>query len=158
MSTLAPTWDALRMARDYTETYYLPGHAKVEQLQSGGAKSARVRAHDLERLRSHWSALSVSVEEMARTTGVANQYDVVVRLGALEPADLRVQLWVVAEPSSPPRAVEATLIERAGNHALYVAAVVGGGDTAPSEVVARILPSAIYADGEAVPGLITWSG
>ena len=158
MSTLAPTWDALRMAREYTETYYLPGHAKVEQLQSGGAKSARDRAHDLERLRSHWPALSVTVEEMARTTVAASQYDVVVRLGALDPADLRVQLWVVVEPSSPPRAVEATLVERAGDHALYVAAIVGGGDTAPSEVVARILPSAIYSDGEAIPGLITWSG
>lgn len=157
MSTLAPTWDALRMAREYTESYYLPGLTKVEQLHSGGAKSARDRARDLERLRSHWSALSVTVEDVPRTSATASEYDVMVSLGALEPADLRVQLWVVVEPSSPPRAVAATLVERAGNRALYVATFEGGSETAPSEVVARILPSAIYSDGEAVPGLITWS-
>ncbi len=29
MSTLAPTWDSLRMTRDYAESYYLPGMTRV---------------------------------------------------------------------------------------------------------------------------------
>ena len=157
MSTLAPTWDALRMAREYVESYYLPGQSKVEQLQSGGAKSARDRAHDLDRLHAHWPALSVTVEVRAPISVVASEYDVVVNLGALEPADVRVQLWIVVEPSSAPRVVEATLVEHAGSRALYVATFHSDVATEPSEVVARILPSAIYSDGEAVPGLITWS-
>jgi starch phosphorylase len=155
MSTLAPTWDALRMAREYTESYYLPGHSKVKQLQSGGARSARDRAHDLARLHAHWAALSVTVTASTRTPATANEFDLVVQLGLLEPADLRVQLWVVPGPTSAPRALEATFVEHAGDRAIYVAAIEPG--ATPSEVVARILPSPIHADAEAIAGLITWS-
>ena len=156
MSTLAPTWDALRMAREYTESYYLPGLLKVTQLQSGGARSARDRAYDLARLAEHWSALSITLSASASPPAGSLQYDVVVQLGALEPADLRVQLWVVPATSSAPFVVEATFVEHAGDRAIYVARMTTP-STPPSEVVARILPSAIFSDAEAIAGLITWS-
>lgn len=156
MSTLAPTWDSLRMAREYTESYYLPGLAKVQQLRSGGARSARDRARELERLRSNWRDLSVAVTHRTSISELGEQVELEVGLGVLDPADLRVQLWV--NPSAgAPRSIDALLIERAGARARYVATVDRRAGAEPVEIVARILPSPTHTDGEAIAGLIAWS-
>lgn len=155
MTTLAPTWDSLRMTREYTESYYLPGFAKVQQLCSGGAKSARDRARELTRLRTNWPDLAISIVGEDPVTSRSERIELRVFLGALEPADILAQLWVVTG-EEPPHVVDARLIERIGDEARYVALLekTGGG---PDEIVARILPSTVHTDGEAVPGLITWS-
>ena len=48
------------------------------------------------------------------------------------------------------------------NHVLgpdgrYVATIELGDNVEPDEIVARVLPSNVHTDGEAMPGLITWS-
>jgi len=154
MSTLAPTWDSLRMTRDYTESYYLPGIAKSAQLRAGGAKSARDRARDLRRLRAGWGELAVEVGAVsARKKG--HRVYLQVQLGDLEPADLRVQLWVDDGVTAHP--IEAKLVDRSGHSARYDARV----DLAnyPEDVIlaGRILPTDLYTDGELLPGLIAWS-
>ncbi len=154
MSTLAPTWDSLRMTRDYTEKYYLPGIARSAQLRAGGAKAARDRARDLARLRADWPEVSVAVGAVsARKKG--HRIFLQVDLGFLEPADLAVQLWV--DDGVAPFAVDATLVDRQGAQARYDARV----DLAayPEDVVlaARVVPSTLYTDGEVLPGLMTWS-
>jgi len=156
MSTLAPTWDSLRMTREYTESYYLPGLAKVQQLRSGGARSARDRAHELERLRTNWPNLAVEVSDRTPTPALNGQVEIVVKLGALDPADLRVQLWVASEGVAR-RPIDALLVERAGAQARYVATIERSGDGEPDEIAARVLPSPMHTDGEAIAGLITWS-
>ena len=152
MSTLAPTWDSLRMTRDYTETYYLPGLAKVQQLRAGGAKAARDRAAGIARLRAEWSSLGfLSLTESERK-GV-RRVTVDIELGRLEPSDIRVQLFAAPE-ASPAIIVDAVLIDRVGSRATYEGRLAEG----PSvEVVARIIPSSLHTDGEALPGLIAWS-
>jgi starch phosphorylase len=154
LSTLAPTWNALRMTREYTESYYLPGLVRVEQLRAGGARYARDRARELSRLRANWSALTIDVAERVAAAGY-ERVELAVGLGALDPADLHVQLWVVI--AGTPRAVDATLLERHGNRATYVATIARVEGTPVDELVARILPSPTHTDGEAVTGLITWS-
>jgi glycogen phosphorylase len=154
MSTLAPTWDSLRMTRDYTESYYLPGMARCAQLRAGGATSARERARDLRRLRAGWSDLTVALGAVTdRRNG--QRVSLQVELGELEPADLRVQLWV--DDHVAPVALDARLVDRAGNRARYETRV----DLAayPEDVVlaARIVPSALHTDGEVLAGLMTWS-
>jgi starch phosphorylase len=156
MSTLAPTWDSLRMTREYTESYYLPGLAKVQQLRSGGAKSARDRAHELQRLRTNWPNLAVEVSARTPTPALNGQVEIVVKLGALDPADLRVQLWAASKGVAR-RPIDARLVERAGAEARYVATIERTGDVEADEIVARVLPSPMHTDGEAIAGLITWS-
>ena len=156
MSTLAPTWDSLRMTREYTESYYLPGFAKVRQLSSGGAKSARDRARELERLRRNWPDLTVEIAGQHRIPVRGEQVELIVGLGALDPADLRVQLWVVAGTGAP-RPIDATLVDRSSGEARYVATIELRSNVEPDEMVARVLPSNVHTDGEAMPGLITWS-
>ena len=153
MSTLAPTWDSLRMTRDYAESYYVPGMAKAAQLRSGGARAARDRARDLRRLRAGWDDLSVNLGEV---TARSRDHRVIlhVHLGALEPADVLVQLWVGGAAHSV--AVDARLVDHVGASARYDVRVdlARLGDV---ELAARILPSTLYSDGEMLAGLITWS-
>ena len=154
MSTLAPTWDSLRMTRDYAESYYLPGMAKSAQLRAGGARSARDRARDLRRLRAGWADLRVEVGAVtARKKG--HRVYLQVELGVLEPADLLVQLWV--DDGVAPIALDAKLVDRVGPRARYDARV--NFEELDEDVVlaARILPSPIYTDGEVLAGMMKWS-
>lgn len=155
MSTLAPTWDSLRMTREYTESFYLPGFTRVEQLRSGGAMLARDIARETARLRQNWPTLVVTVagSEVVRTRLHVNLQ---VQLGGLDPADLRVQLWIPSLDGTI-RTVDATLVERAGAEARYVASVTKDEDFAGEPIVARITPSPGLTDGEPIPGLIAWT-
>ncbi|MDH2902783.1 MAG: alpha-glucan family phosphorylase [Actinomycetota bacterium] len=154
MSTLAPTWDSLRMTRDYAESYYLPGMAKAAQLRAGGARSARDRARDLRRLRAGWDDLRVEVGAISQRKK-GHRVFLQVELGVLEPADINVQLWV--DDGVAPFALDAKLVDRVDERARYDARV----DLAlyPGDVIvaARIVPSPIYTDGEILAGMMTWS-
>ena len=156
MSTLAPTWDSLRMTREYTESYYLPGWARVRQLRSGGAVLARNMANDIARLEANWPDLTVHVEEMTSVPGGEREVAVVVGLGHLDPADLHVELWL-DDGVNPERPVDALLVDRVGSEARYVGRMEGSSGERTAQVVARVLPSTRHTDGEAIPGLITWS-
>ena len=156
MSTLAPTWDSLRMTREYTESYYLPGLARVRQLRSAGAVLARNLTREVERLMSNWPDLTVAITHQDPASEKGRRVELVVGLGRLDPADLLVQLWLSSEGSSA-RTVDATLVERARSEARYVATVEPSADGRAETVVARVLPSPRHTDNEAIPGLITWS-
>ncbi len=154
MSTLAPTWDSLRMTRDYTETYYLPGQGRAQQLRAGGARAARNRAAGLARMRETWPTLGVEVA--SRSFGSDEELvEIDVALDGLAPSDLRVQAWV-DDGLGAPFAVEATLVDRDGPNARYRVRLrpAPSGDAI---VVARVLPASMHTDGEALPGLIAWS-
>ena len=154
MSTLAPTWDSLRMTRDYTESYYLPGIARAAQLRAGGAKSARDRARDLRRLRAGWEQLSVEVGAISERKKGHRIY-LQVELGELEPADLLVQLWV--DDHVAPFALDAKLVDRFGPRARYDARVDLSAYGEDVLLAGRIVPSTLHTDGEVLPGLMTWS-
>lgn len=151
MSTLAPTWDSLRMTREYTERFYLPGLVKSEQLLAGGAQSARDRTAHQRRLRAHWSELALRVEkEVPVSTGL--DLEVGVHLGALEPADLSVQVWREAEGCRP---LDAFLIDRRDVHARY--RVHLDATDLENEWALRIVPSLVHTDGDVEAGLIVWA-
>ena len=154
MSTLAPTWDSLRMTRDYAESYYLPGIARAAQLRAGGAKSARDRARDLRRLRESWEDLAIEVGSISvRKKG--HRVYLQVQLGDLEPADLKVQLWV--DDGVAPLVVDAQLVDRSGALARYDARVDLALFAEDVVLAGRIVASALHTDGEMLPGLMTWS-
>jgi len=152
MSTLAPTWDSLRMTREYTESYYLPGVARTRDLSSAGALLARVQAREKERLRINWPALRIALVEVVPTKK-RPVVTVEVELGELDPTDLQVQLWEVRDGVEPV-VVDTVLREHTGTTARYQGAT--GVDDA-GVIIARVVPAARHSNGEALPGLITWS-
>jgi starch phosphorylase len=153
MATLAPTWDSLRMTREYTERFYLPGLVRSRQLRSGGAVLARAHAREIERLRINWPSLWITINVSSELS--ERRVEVSVGLGGLDPADLRVQLWI-DEEGEPPRILDTKLLEHSGSAARYGATLAPSGEPS-EEVVARIVPSPRHTAGEAIPGLITWS-
>jgi starch phosphorylase len=152
MSTLAPTGDSLRMTREYTESYYLPGVARARELSSAGALLARVQAREKDRLRINWPALRIGMVDVAEAKDRAFG-TVEVHLGELDPTDLQVQLWVVRDDIDPV-AIDTVLQEHTGSIARY-ATPFDAADVV--EVIARVVPATRHSNGEAIPGLITWS-
>lgn len=154
MATLAPTWDSLRMTREYAESYYLPGMASSRALRSGGAALARARASELQRLRDSWAELWVEVTRQREVDGAQRRVEVDVTLGELDPTDLRVQLWIV-DGRGVVRVVDTVLVDHVGSECRFVGTVATT-DGAVS-IEARLVPAKRYANDEAIPGLITWS-
>ncbi len=152
MSTLAPTWDSLRMTREYTERFYLPGLVKSEQLLAGGAQSARDRAAHLRRLREHWGELAITLAGLSADEGGAT-IEIDVDLGPLEPADVSVQVW--REGDTVLGTLDAHLIDRRGSHGRYRAHLTE--EDLESEWALRIVPSMVHSDGDVVAGLIAWA-
>jgi len=107
-------------------------------------------------LRSNWPGLTVAITQRDPTPNLREQVELVVHLSNLDPADLRVQLWI-AWRGEIPRAVDAMLVDREGNQARYVGIAERRAGVEPDEVVARVLPSLMHSDGEAIASLITWS-
>lgn len=156
LSTLAPTWDSLRMIREYAESYYLPGVSRARELSSGGALLARVRAHEIARLRVNWPRLRVEVAEQTRLNEREVRVEVKVGLGELDSTDVLAQLWVVTD-GAPPQIIETRLVAHTGAEARYGAIVHAEEDGPALTIVARLVPAARHGAGEAIPGLITWS-
>jgi len=154
MATLAPTWDSLRMAREYADRYYLPGRAEVARLLAGGAASARDRARHVDRLRAAWPGLSMEVEEPRALDG-ATRVTISAGLGALEPADVRVQVWVARGGTE--FAVDAAVRGRRNGRVRYAAEVAGALDASREDWAVRIIPALQHTDGDVIAGLVTWS-
>ncbi len=152
MSTLAPTWDSLRMTREYTERFYLPGLVRSEQLLAGGAQSARDRAAHLRRLYDNWSSIRVSAGHVS-PLGEQALVDIEVELGALEPADVTVQVWLEREDRA--RAVDAQLVDRRDSFARYRATLAAS--DLEDRWALRVVPSPVHGDGDVLAGLIVWS-
>ena len=155
MATLAPTWDSLRMTREYTESFYLPGYEQSRRLRSGGAALARNRSREIGRLRLNWPSVQVTSINESVADEALRVVHVAVTLGELDPSDVVVQLWIVLDGS--PLIVATRLLSHTGVEALYQATIEGYAPELIDEVVARVLPSPRHSDGEPLPGLITWS-
>ena len=142
------------------ETFYLPGaHDERAPAAKAHAKT-RVRHAALERLQSAWPAISVAVELVTVAPGGAVEAVIAADLGALEPSDVTVQLWV-APVLGEPYPLDAELDGSDGGITRYLAhlSAEAGAETGAeaAELVARVLPSQRVLENPYVPGLITWS-
>ena len=92
MATLTPQFSANRTVRQYTEDYYLPAANRYAQraANQGAAGAAIVQQRQL--IASEWAKLEFGE---VRTESVANGYlfHVLLRLGALTPDQVRVELY-----------------------------------------------------------------
>ncbi|MHB1802440.1 MAG: alpha-glucan family phosphorylase, partial [Actinomycetes bacterium] len=97
LRALGPAVQATRMVREYVERLYLPAASSFRALDGPGYAGARELAAFTGRVRAGWDQVQV---EHVETTGIGDspqvgdvlQVRAVVRLGALAPADVAVQV------------------------------------------------------------------
>jgi hypothetical protein len=145
------------MTEEYVERVYLPGAQRAARLNAAGAAAARSLAHEMARLKSNWSDVSVSVPERIVTSKTAPELVIDVELGALEVGDVRVQAWI-SVPEGDDVALDGRFSGRPGSPAQFTVAVPRAlAKVEGLGLAARVMPSTQVLGGEVVPGLISWS-
>jgi len=95
MTNLTPAFDARRMVHDYTQRLYDPAHGKWGQVRAENFAEARNRAQWNARVRELWPQVQFSDVSPSPggpvTAGGKVAIHAGVRLGGLEPADVRVE-------------------------------------------------------------------
>jgi starch phosphorylase len=94
---LAPAFNTNRMVADYAEKFYMPAHARGQQMTSDDLSAARELTVYKDKLRSRWGSISIdSIEaDTVSPLGVCKplQVSAVASLGDLAPNDVRMQCY-----------------------------------------------------------------
>ncbi|MEO7001471.1 MAG: alpha-glucan family phosphorylase [Ktedonobacterales bacterium] len=93
--TVAPTFSMKRMVKQYTDDLYIPALKLGQQMDGDSYALARELSGWAERLRREWSNVAVEAEgprEGQLAQGQPLRVTAYVRLGALKPDDVRVEL------------------------------------------------------------------
>ncbi|MBI3758505.1 MAG: alpha-glucan family phosphorylase, partial [Deltaproteobacteria bacterium] len=97
IGSLCHYFNTHRMVREYTEQFYLPAAARQQQLAADGWARAKALAAWKAHLLSHWPQVRVEVINTAALAelevGQSLQVRAQIRLGALTPADVSVELY-----------------------------------------------------------------
>ena len=159
MSTLAPMWSSHRMVQDYADRIWVPQSERARHRLADDAAEARDLAAYLRRARAEWPEIRVLAVESTRSADGSGRACASVALGALEPADVTVQLWI--DHGSERAAVHGALCEAGPGPgpARRFALTLGPGTLEPgSEVAVRVLPSHPHLEDPLSTGLVRWSG
>jgi starch phosphorylase len=96
MRKLAPFFNTYRMAREYTEEYYIPSHTRFTSLVLPDMERGKAYADWQKKMRTSWSKVAVDHVTIESDQIKVNQ-DLQVRawvdLGPFEPEDVTVQLY-----------------------------------------------------------------
>jgi starch phosphorylase len=165
ISTLVPVFNTNRMVDEYLERCYLPAHRREAALSENGLKPAVELAGWRRRVGGDWGA--VRVDGVEASTGqmwqVGTEFPVTVRvrLGALKPTDVSVQIVYGHLDAGGEVPVAKT----------YALSPVGGPDgsqvvtyrgAVPCETSGqfgfsvRVLPAHAHLPNPFEPGLVTW--
>ncbi len=156
MATLAETWRSHRMVQQYVDDLYLPSSLRASRLRDNGAARAKKLASSLARARRAWDHVRVEVAQSDGATGEA-RFDLHVSLGALRPADVTVDLWVMPRASGP-YPVAARLVDQDAEQAAATYRATLRGEALDGAVfAARVLPRIEDAPSRFLSGLIAWS-
>jgi len=163
ISTLGPRVLAERMVREYTSDFYGPAAERAARLSADGFARARDLAAWRARMSEHWGDVGVrevAVDESVAAIGQRRDARVVVELGQLTPADVRVELLHGAVRADgvlvTPRALALELEEHDGRAAVYVGAfdVDASGEYG---MAARVVPDHPDLASWSDTGLIAWA-
>ncbi len=155
-----------RMAREYTEAFYLIGHNRFLRLSENGAARARLLAAWLDRIQRNWPAVRVDsvAAESPGTLSVGERFraEARVRLGELTPEDVTVELCLgPLDPAGEITRPVATQMEAAGRdeqgRIIYVADSVACCRSGLHGFTVRVLPFHPDLSVAFLPGLITWA-
>jgi starch phosphorylase len=151
MVSLTPMFSAYRSVGEYLEHYYAPAAEAYQARAADGGRAAKQLAGWLQRIEEAWSSVAIISRGVASRedpdTGKFWEITAVVRLGQLDPADVRVELFANnpgAAPSRESMAVE-TAAESNGTYT-FKAEVPAVRNC--SEYTVRVIP---FHDGVCVP-------
>lgn len=155
-----------RMVRDYTEAFYLPAHARQRELAADGAARAKALARWLERVRREWPQVRIEAVDggppAELRVGATTRVCARVTLGALEPGDVEVQLYLgrldPAEEIVDAQTLPMTPAGRdeRGWH-LFEATAVPCSRSGLHGYTVRVVPRHPDLTARFLPGLITWA-
>ncbi|HEY7097707.1 MAG TPA: alpha-glucan family phosphorylase [Terriglobales bacterium] len=98
IASICPFVNTHRMVSDYTAKYYFKTHDQVRKLEAEEASKAKALAGWTELVRREWPAVGVeSVSSEAQGTlsvGSKVHVNAIVKLGALTPRDVKVELYL----------------------------------------------------------------
>ncbi|MGA2131630.1 MAG: alpha-glucan family phosphorylase [Bryobacteraceae bacterium] len=166
LKNLCHTYNTHRMVREYTERFYLPAFERFVRLEANGAAASRGLAIWMSRVRQEWPQIRVlAIEEgpaPAVRVGDLLAVRARLRLGALTPADVNVELYLGALD------VKGEIMRPAAFPMRHVAAAGTGEHVFESTglpcccsglqgYTVRVLPHHPDLAARFVPGLITWA-
>jgi len=166
LKNLCDTFNTHRMVREYTERFYLPAYERFARLEADSAAASRALASWMGLVRREWPQVRVEALEEG-PSGEAKVGDLVgvrarLRLGALSPADVIVELYLGALDAAGELVQPATFPMRHagspgnGGH-VFEAAGVPCCRSGLQGYTVRVLPHHPDLAARFVPGLITWA-
>ncbi|MHB1295848.1 MAG: alpha-glucan family phosphorylase [Anaerolineae bacterium] len=97
MEQIAPVFNTHRMVQEYTEQLYLPSDVRYGRLRAEEYRDAKDLASWLDKVRSHWGEVKILSVDGDDQSGLPVGTDIRVHakvaLGALQPEDVRVQVY-----------------------------------------------------------------
>jgi starch phosphorylase len=164
---LCPHFNTHRMVREYTERFYLPAAARHEQLVAEALARAKALAAWKARVQQHWPEIriaAVRADSLAELqVGQVITVEAHIQLGALTPADVKVELYTgLVNPSgdivhATPMPMLPTEAETTGLWR-FVAASVACCRSGLHGFTIRVLPQHPDLTSPFSLGLITWAG
>lgn len=167
MTVIGEHFSAQRMVAEYHDAFYEPALAHARRLRDSGYRDAADLAHHLQRLEHHWPGIAVEQLDSVNppTLEVGDRLEVTarVRLGELDPSDVRVALYhgTLAGSLDPQpgddeiidgQSTPMELVERHGESATYRAETVCR-QTGRVGVTVRVMPDHPGLPHLFVPGL-----
>ena len=167
LRNLCNTFNTHRMVREYTERFYLPSCERFTRLEADSAAAARGLAAWMSLVQREWPQVRIEAMEdgPAAEAKVGDMIGVRarLRLGALNPADVTVELYLGTLNASGEIVTPATFpMHHAGSRAngehVFEAAGVPCCGSGLQGYTVRVLPHHPDLAVPFVPGLIAWAG
>jgi starch phosphorylase len=97
IAKLAPTYNTARMVREYSRRFYVPAIKLSHKLTENDLAGAKALTAWKDRVREAWPGVAVAAIDLDSSSelavGEAVSVSATVSLGALEPADVAVELY-----------------------------------------------------------------
>jgi starch phosphorylase len=166
LKNLCHTFNTHRMVREYTERFYLPAFERFARLEADSAAGARALSSWMGMVRREWPQVRVEAIEdgPAPESKVGDLIGVRarLRLGALSPADVSVELYLGALDAAGELVQPDTFPMRhtvsPGGGYVFEASGVPCCSSGLQGYTVRVLPHHPDLAARFVPGLITWAG
>lgn len=164
MRELSPVFTTRRMVQEYTEDMYMPSFTRVYDMTQGDMSNAIEFANWRDKVEKSWhqiKILSVDAKETQVAVGSQVATSASINLGDLEPADVRVQLYLGTLDSHGEiehgEAIDMTASKKAQNGSYTFSANHTYAITGNMGLSVRVMPNHKYMHTNFKPGLITWA-
>ncbi|MDP8930579.1 MAG: alpha-glucan family phosphorylase, partial [Actinomycetota bacterium] len=162
---LSPCFNGHRMLKEYTETMYLPASWNVRSLTEDGLEHVRAVAAWRLRVSTAWGQvrceLAAGDDHNEVRVGQEMRPRALVRLGALTPEDVSIELYIGRVDAdgeiAAGHALPMQLVEANDECCVYEAIAVQLSDSGRYGYTVRVRPRHSHLPQPFVPGCVTWA-